>query len=109
MFCITYFFSPKKSPSKDDLGKCAMFIILWLLFSHTPALLRSLSDCENQSSPRGRQGFAFAYESWAQKQGLGLFKVLANESHCIQAIRPLKVLYLWSYIKFYKPLTYSEI
>lgn len=27
----------KKSSSKDDLGKCAMFIILWLLSSYTPA------------------------------------------------------------------------
>lgn len=37
MFCITHLFPKKKSSSKDDLGKCAMFIILWLLCSYTPA------------------------------------------------------------------------
>ncbi|MBV95193.1 Mitochondrial carrier 2, partial [Eschrichtius robustus] len=50
--------------------------------------LRSLSDCENQSATSGRQGFGFAYESRAVEkfhQGLALFRVLADQSNCIQA------------------------
>ena len=106
----------------------------------------SLSDYENQSATRGRQGSGFAFESWAVEkfhQGLGLVSTLADPAHCIQAVGPIRVLHLcllfgcvqlsvtpwtvappgssvhgifqarglhlWSSMKFYKPLTYSEV
>lgn len=57
MFCITYSFLPKKRSSKNDLGKCTMFILL-LLCTHT------LPCSEDQATTRGQQDFGFAYAFW---------------------------------------------
>lgn len=60
-FALPTLFSQKKS--KDDLGKCTMFILL-LLYTYTLPCCENIADCENQSTTRGQQDFGFACVFW---------------------------------------------
>lgn len=74
MFCITHFFPSKKIFSKDDPGKCAMFIILWLLCSYTPAYPSREAFWTGRTSlpPEGAMASVFADASWAMQDLEGL-------------------------------------
>lgn len=67
-------------------------------------------DCDNHLPPEGAKALVFVHASWAVEnfhQGLWLIQSTSpgNQSKCIQAIGPIRVLYLWSSEKFYKLLT----